>query len=145
MRDRKLLKDSCTPKAHSSMGDCSQNLETWHPLHSLQTMQQVGECPFHQNSLQMVWPQGLLYSLACLRGNLSSLHYLLRGISDLVNLANFRKLLKLFWVVYPLVCWGFFCQMECSNLEETCMQHYLMLTCDTQQSTDSHLVAATWS
>ena len=38
---------SCIIKAHSSMGDSSQQLGTWSSLHSLQAAQQVGESPFH--------------------------------------------------------------------------------------------------
>ena len=42
---QKWLKGSCATKGHTSMDDSSQKLGTWNTLYSLQTAQQLGECP----------------------------------------------------------------------------------------------------
>ena len=91
--EQKWLKDRCITKAHPSMGDSSQKLGTRSPLHSLQTAQQVEECPFQVPQLvetfsraapllsascrQLVLSLSLLF---CFSYNHS--HYTLRGLFD---------------------------------------------------------------
>jgi hypothetical protein len=75
-----VLKDSCITKVHPSLDDTSPKLGTWSSLHSLQTAQQVEECPFQVPQLvetfsraapllsascrQLVLSLSLLFSLA---------------------------------------------------------------------------------
>lgn len=46
LQGQKCLKDSCTTKADSNMGDRSQELGIWSTQHSLLPAQQVGESSF---------------------------------------------------------------------------------------------------
>lgn len=69
----KCLKDSCHQKSHPSMGDNSQNLETWISGPSLQASQWVGECPFQETTSLFSSPQLILSPLP--PGNLAGLSH----------------------------------------------------------------------
>ena len=59
LQEQKWLKDKCITKAHPSLGDSPQMLETWIVLHSLYTVQPVKQWPFQVAQLvcffQAVW------------------------------------------------------------------------------------------
>lgn len=59
-----LLKDICITKAHSSMVDSSQKLETWNTMNIPQEIQYFGEVLFCFFSRQHSWSESLLGSSA---------------------------------------------------------------------------------
>lgn len=69
----KCPKDSCHQKSHPSMGDNSQNLETWISGHSLQVSQRVGEGSFQETTSLFFSPQFILSPLP--PGNLAGLSH----------------------------------------------------------------------
>lgn len=69
----KCPKDSCHQKSHPSMGDNSQNLETWISGHSLQESQRVGEGSFQETTSLFFSPQFILSPLP--PGNLAGLNH----------------------------------------------------------------------
>lgn len=111
LREQKWLTNSYPPKAHPSMGESSQKLETWNSLHRLHTAQQVERCLLQvlfqavlqvsTSSRQLVCSQSLLCRLACL----TIFSFIAtQGCRILVNLINFWNFLKLFWVVCLSFC-----------------------------------------